>query len=69
MIFRPNDIYSITNLKTVRFSGAIQVLRNTVVSDYPEKKRYENVRFNIINYRYEGVGECRISRKKALHNS
>ena len=40
MMFRPNDIYSITNLKTVRFSGAIQVLHNAaLVSDFPEKQR------------------------------
>ena len=33
--------------------GAIRVLRNTVgagrVSDFPEKKSYEDVRFNIIS--------------------
>ena len=62
MIFRPNDIYSITNLKILRFSGAIKVLRDAVGCQNSLKivlRKCTVQRY----YRYEGVGGCRISRK------
>ena len=39
------------------FFGAIKVLRNVVgVSDFPQKNRYEGVRFNVIGVTtYKGV--------------
>ena len=39
------------------------------VSDFPEKKRYQGLRFNIISVKRGWVGECRISRKIALRNT
>ena len=52
--------------------GGIQSLRNAVgggrVSDFPEKKALRRCRFNVISVNYEGVGGCRMSRKKALRN-
>ena len=47
--------------------GAIQVLRNAVgdgrVSDFPGKKSYGDVSFNVISVMMVASG-CRISRKK-----
>ena len=34
------------------------------MSDFPEKKRYEDVRFNVVISVTRGVGGCQISGKK-----
>ena len=39
------------------------------VSNFPEKKCYEDVRFIHISVTKGWVGGCRISRKKALRNT
>ena len=51
-------------IKLDNIIGAIQVFRNTVeVGDikFPENKRYESVRFNVISV--TGMGGCQILRK------
>ena len=49
------------------------MLRNAVVVwgcvKFPRKKRYEGVRFNVVSVKYEGVGGCQFSRKKALRST
>ena len=64
-----NIICRPTHSDSVRSYGAIQVLRNAVRvggDNFPGKKRYEGVRFNIIGVT-RGVGGGQISGKKVLH--
>ena len=53
--------------------GAIQVLRNAVgserVSDFPEKKRYKDVRFNIISVTRGWVGVNFPENKRTVRNT
>ena len=63
---------SLNKITTAAVLEAIQVLRSTVgggkVLDFSDKKRYEDVRFNVIIITRGWVG-VQFPEKKALHNT